>query len=262
MKKALISTIAVFASQLILLSLLAACSTRDPVKQIAGEYNQLREQNGRGRNMTEEQQESKDALRYAQLFKKIANGSVEREKEYAELLITITENTIEFNENEVFTLAEDLAKIYTDIAEGNDDFGVQKIKVIEDTKELTIIIDYIDIRGYSVRPLDEDKMEYSGEQLVEYDGSLGEHRIEITFYDASASERFAEQYPIWATHDIKEVPAYLGVKLKLKGVYSPDHAFVLYIGSDEPISIDEQDFMSLNRPMGSIELIIRRVNLS
>jgi dTDP-4-dehydrorhamnose 3,5-epimerase-like enzyme len=268
MKKSLISTIFVFVSLLIMLSLFAACEAKDPIKQIASEYAQIREQIERGNSTTEGSEnksgsdktegERDNALSYANLFDKIADGEVEKEKEYAQLLRTITENTIEFGDNEVFIVAGDLAKMYSDMSEGSNDFGVQEIKVVENSsKELVLIIDYIDVRGYSVRTIYEDEMEYSGERLVEYDGSLGKHRIEITFYESSASARFAKQYPLWNAHELKEVPADLRVKLKCKGVYSPDHAFVLYIGSDEPISINEQDFTRLNRPIGSIELMIK-----
>jgi len=258
MKMSLISAVVVFASLLITLLLVVACATNDPIKKIASEYDQMLEQIERGTTVTEG--ERKNALRYAELFGKIADGAVEQEVEYAQLLKTITENAIEFSYNEVFIVADDLAKIYSDIAKGNDDFGVQEIKVTEDSSNgLSLIIDYIDVKSYSVRMIDADEMELYGERLVEYDGSLGKHRIEISFYEASASVRFAKQYPLWNAHELKEVPADLGVKLKVKGVYSPDHAFVLYIGSDEPISIKEQNFTHLNRPMGSIELMIKRV---
>ena len=229
------------------------------VEKIAEEYNQLREQIARGSEMTEGEQEDKSAHGYAELFAKIADGAADREKEYAQLLREFTQHTIEFGDNEVFVVADDLAKIYSLMAEGSDDFGVQEIKVAEDSsKELSLIIDYIDLRAYSVRMMDKDEMEYTGEHLVEYDGSLGKHRIEIIFYDARASAKFSQQYPIWDDHELKDVPADLGFKLNIKGVYTPDHAFVIYVGSDEPLSISEQDFTSLNRPMGSIELILKR----
>jgi len=255
MKKYLISAFVVFVSLLKILSF-SACTANDPVKQIAHDFDQLREQ-VEGNTVTEIDREI--ALRHAELFKRIADGEAGREKEYAQLLKTITDNTIEFSDNEVFIIADDFAKIFSDIAEGNVDFGIQEVKVVEDSsKELLLIIDYIDVRGYSVRMIDGDEMVYFGERLVEYDGSLGKHRIKITFYESHASERFAEQYPLWNAHELKSVPADLGGILKIKGTYSPEHAFVLYIGSDELISISEQDFTRLNRPIGRIELMIKR----
>lgn len=257
MKKTLISAISVFVFLPAMFLLLAASTNDDPVKRIADEHIELREQIEGGTTMTDGAQNIKIALGYAELFEKIADGTADRENEYAQLLREITQYTIEFDDNEVFAIADDLARDYSYMAEGNEDFGVQEIKVSEDnSKGVSLIIDYIGLRGYSVRMMDDDEMEYSGENLVEYDGSLGKNRIEITFYDASVSARFAEQYPIWDDHELKGVSADLGIKLNIKGVYTSDHAVVIYIGSDNPLSISEQEFTGLNRPTGSIEVVI------
>ena len=257
MKKILISTILVSFLVSIVVLMFSSCTNDDSIKQIEEEHDHLREQIEKGDAVSEGAEDKANALEYAKLFEKIADGAVAQKKEYARLLRKFTENSIEFNDNEVFSLAEDLSKIYTQMAEGNDDFGVQKIKVFEDSsKKKSLIIDYINVRGYSVRLMDENEKEYSGEYLVEYDGSLGKHRVEISFYDASASEKFTEQYSIWNAHKLEDVPTDSELALSIKAVYTPDHAFVIYLGSDKPLNIKEQDFTKLDRPIGRIEIAI------
>jgi len=195
---------------------------------------------------------------YAPIFRRIADGDRKYAKKYAQLLLEIAPgSTMDINANEVFDIAADYAWMYEQMAEGTDDFGVQHVKIIEDTSgKKSLVIDYIDIGGCSVRMMDESDKVVSRGRLVEDDGSLGKHRIEIKFGDARASAALSKEFPN-QTDKLKEVPDDLKSKINIRMACPDDSMFIIYIGSDEPISIEEQGFTN-NHPKGSIEIALEK----
>ena len=103
--------------------------------------------------------------------------------------------------------------------------------------------------GYSVRTVSKDEGEYLGDGMVDYDGSIGKHRIIIEFGDLALAERILEKADengvieladgVWAK---RAVPA--------------DHGFVLYIGSDRPISVEPLEHGKLNAIGGTIKIAV------
>lgn len=117
-----------------------------------------------------------------------------------------------------------------------------------DTMELRIKYRFAS-GGYSVRVVPEDEGEYCGDGMRNYDGALGKYRIMIDFGDVELSDSFAkkmdENRVIKITEDVRA------------RVASPsDHGFVLYIGSDEPISIEPVENGKLNSFGGTIRIPI------
>lgn len=99
--------------------------------------------------------------------------------------------------------------------------------------------------GYSARVVPEDEGEYCGDGMSNYDGALGKYRIMIDFGDVELPDSFVEKIDengvIKITEDIRA------------RVASPsDHGFVLYIGSDDPISIESVTNGKLNFFGGTI----------
>ena len=136
--------------------------------------------------------------------------------------------------------------------------GLQSLSISEKTSgELSLRVGYVDSRGYSTRIMGEKDQEYSGDYLVDYDNSLGKHRVEITFYDTVAAEKFREKYTPGQTYVLTNFPGESQNPLKLKGVYTPGHKFILYIGSDTPLEIKEQAFTELSMPIGTLNLTIK-----
>ncbi|MCL1790239.1 MAG: hypothetical protein FWG40_02595 [Peptococcaceae bacterium] len=199
---------------------------------------------------------------YARLFTRISEGNAADAKAYAQLVRTITDGTIEFEDEEVFSIAEDFAIIYKKIADGFDDFGVQQITIIEDgSGTCSLVIDYIGGDsgggyGYSIRKMDKDEDEqvYFGERLVEADGSLGENRIEIMFHGTKSSALY-NMYPSGTVHKLKGVPTVLqsNFNVRISSIPGAD-IFVIYVGSNEPLNIDEQDFKKIKKITGSVEI--------
>ena len=85
---------------------------------------------------------------------------------------------------------------------------------------------------YSVRNVSEDEGEYVGDGMIDYDGGLGKYRIMIEFGDIEPSKELSRQLK---TNELFEK---LPIGLKAKTAYPSDHGFVLYIGSDTPISVE------------------------
>ena len=103
--------------------------------------------------------------------------------------------------------------------------------------------------GYSARVVPEDEGEYCGDGMSNYDGALGKYRIMIDFGDVELSDLFVEKMDengvIKITEDIRA------------RVASPsDHGFVLYIGSDKPISVEPVEHGTMNALGGTIKISI------
>ena len=194
---------------------------------------------------------------YAQLFTRISKGNPADAKEYAQLIRTMTNDYIKFEDEEVFSIAEYLAELYKKLSDGFDDFGVQQIKIAENSSgKYSLVVDYFDDKfgAYSVRKMDKDEKVYYLEQLIEYDGLLGENRIEIIFYGAKASDELIKMYPLGISHKLKGASTELNIKIAA----NPPGlgGLIVHIGSNEPINIKEQGHTSINLPMGTIEIEI------
>lgn len=125
--------------------------------------------------------------------------------------------------------------------QGKQSRGIQEISAVTDASgNVFVNIKYSDCLGYSVQNAKEDERIYYGERAVRYDGFLGKNLIKITLYDTNVSDRL----------------------LKLHGTFKPrafkwhapmdDHSVVIYVGSDEELVVDEQNYTKLNLPFGSI----------
>ena len=106
--------------------------------------------------------------------------------------------------------------------------------------------------GYAVRQIAEDEGEYWGDGIKAYDGSIGKYRILINFGDVephnSLVKMLADQddFTLW----------YANVLLKAKIVHPSDHGFALYIGSDQPISVENVEAGRLEGFCGTIKIPI------
>lgn len=89
--------------------------------------------------------------------------------------------------------------------------------------------------GYSVREVPEDEGEYCGDGMHDYNGSLGKYRILISFGDAEPSMLQVAKFIIAEEPNLNGA----GVPLKMKIASPSDHGFVLYIGSDTPLHVQE-----------------------
>lgn len=105
--------------------------------------------------------------------------------------------------------------------------------------------------GYSVRNVSEDEGEYTGDGMQAYDGSLGKYRILVKFGDVGLSRTLA------LSLRIDKILAILPAKLKTKIVYPEDHGFVMYIGSNTPISVEQIDNGDLKEIGGKLVIPIK-----
>ena len=118
-----------------------------------------------------------------------------------------------------------------------------------DTAELRVKYQF-PCGGYRVRVVPEDEGEYIGDGMIDYDGSLGKYRIMVEFGDMALSTNLALKFAIGETVSIKNRP----VKLRARIACPSDHGFVLYIGSDTPLSVSSTDDVSLNQPGGTLKI--------
>lgn len=210
---------------------------------IKAEFEEFKDQSASSANMSNEDRAQKFAL----LCEKIADGNPDQASKYAELFREMIGNAVEFEDSEVFDLAENYASVFTWLADGNEDYGIQSIAIAKDNQgQKALQIEYIDVRGYRIKPLTADDMEYQGDHLIPYDGSLGQYRLEVTFFDTYASDELVTNYPLWEVH------AFSGETIKFKCCTTPDHGFVIYIGSDRPFTISEEISLDLIYPMDRI----------
>ena len=112
------------------------------------------------------------------------------------------------------------------------------------------IIYFLAMGGYSVRSVAEDEGEYCGDGIKDYDGSIGKYRILIEFGDV-------EPHTLLVKRLTDEDGLKLGngnVQLKSKIAYHSDHGFVLYIGSDQPVYVEDIEGNDLNGLCGVIRI--------
>ncbi len=119
--------------------------------------------------------------------------------------------------------------------------------------EINLKINYFfPMGGYSVREVSENEREYIGDGMIDYDGSLGKHRIMINFGDIKPHDSFKKNMAEDGIFEIENST----VTLKAKLVFPSDKGFVLYIGSDTPIRVEDIKGEELKGLFGTISIPI------
>lgn len=130
--------------------------------------------------------------------------------------------------------------------------GISVRTINEDTVELRIKYQF-PTGGYSVRVVPEDEGEYIGDGMIDYDGSLGKYRMMVDFGDIDPSTAIALRFVASKTVIVKNRP----VEIRAKIAHPSDHGFVLYLGFDEPISLENIEIGELDRDGGIIKIPIK-----
>ena len=132
------------------------------------------------------------------------------------------------------------------VSAGVKDISVKNIK--DDSLELVMKY-YFPSGNYGVRAVPDDEGENLGNGMREYDGSLGEHRILISFGDTEPTKAFREEFPTGEAIEINSSP-----RVCVKRVHLNDNGFDLYVGFDSPVSIEEIDSEKLNTFFGKVKV--------
>lgn len=103
--------------------------------------------------------------------------------------------------------------------------------------------------AYSIRAVSEDEGEYIGDGMIDYNGAIGKYRIMVDFGDIEPSGSFAKKMDENGIFVLAD-----GVLAKI--AHPSDHGFVLYIGSDRPISVEPIENEPLNALGGTIKISI------
>ena len=103
--------------------------------------------------------------------------------------------------------------------------------------------------AYSIRAVPEDEGEYVGDGMIDYDGSLGKYRIMVNFGDVELAESFVKKMD-------ENGVFLLADGVRAKTACPSDHGFVLYIGSDKPISVEPVEHGTMNALGGTIKISI------
>ena len=232
----------------IVVSVFLANANEDPIKQISDQYSVLSQKIEKDWDSLDK----KEMMRsYSEMFGKIAEGDRERAGEYAQLLRDITRDIYKFDDSEVFGIAADISRLYSDVADGKAEVGVQDVKIEPgDKDEMILTIDYIDALGYSVRAMEDDERVLRGDGYVDYDGSMGKHRIAVTVA-AKPSGKLTDKYSTGETYVI-DIDPDTKIYVRIDSLFEDDLG--VYIGSDKPLSVDSEGHTDINRPCGSIEL--------
>ena len=193
---------------------------------------------------------------YAEIFELIARGSASEQNKFAKLTREIVNISYQgFEDKEVFDIAKDYAIVYSRLAKGNRDFGVQKLKAKSLSKSTAQLdFSYWGEMWYSVKMLEIGDQWVTGEFTDPYQGELGQYLLLVQFHDADPSRKFIEQYPFSTDHKLR-IPG-LGNKHKMtmRIKSNADHGYDVYIGSDEPFWVEEQSSVRLYRVIGTVSV--------
>jgi hypothetical protein len=116
---------------------------------------------------------------------------------------------------------------------------------------------FLSMGGYSVREVPLDEGEYISDGMIDYNGGLGKYRIMVEFGDMSPHTSFIKRMSEDGIFEINHAT----VSFKAKIACPSDHGFVLYIGSDTPISVENISDNELNSFRGTIRIPIRVGNI-
>ena len=156
------------------------------------------------------------------------------------------------------------AVLFINASNGEEKYpeGVRNVKITENNSGQRVLRiehggGYSENSHYSVRMMAQDDKEFYGEKLIENNGSLGKYRIEIMFGSVKASSALYKDYPSGTVHEIKDVSDVINSIYKIKIAYPPDDSmFVIYVGSDEPITVSEQKYISTKGVRGTIDIVL------
>ena len=128
---------------------------------------------------------------------------------------------------------------------------VTKISLNQKNEDTMVLrITYLLPSGaYSIRTVPEDEAEYVGDGMIDYDGSLGKYRIMVNFGEVELAESFVKKMD-------ENGVFLLADGIRAKTAWPSDHGFVLYIGSDKPISVEPVEHGTLNAFGGTIKVSI------
>ena len=126
--------------------------------------------------------------------------------------------------------------------------GVTASKRSDNESELRISY-VLPTGGYSVRMAESGEGKYTGDGMISYDGSLGAHRIFISFGEVAPSAGLLMR------RDLNGI-IHLSNGLRACIASPSDHGFVLTVGSDEPISVEAIRNGALNAVGGTIRITI------
>ena len=132
--------------------------------------------------------------------------------------------------------------------------GISVKMINENMAELKIKYQF-PVGGYSVRVVPEDEGEYTGDGMVDYDGSLGKYRMMVDFGDVELSTAMSLKFSA-GEMIAKSSP----IEMRAKVVHPSDHGFVLYLGFDEPISLENIELGKMDQEIGSIRIPIKIEN--
>ena len=112
--------------------------------------------------------------------------------------------------------------------------AISPVQLGHDTLDLRLTY-FLPMGGYSGREVPQDEGEYAADTTIDYDGSLGKYRIIVEFGDMephiSFGLRRAKDGSFLLNNSV--------LPLKAKIAHPGDHGFVLYIGSDTPLHVEE-----------------------
>lgn len=182
---------------------------------------------------------------YADLFYKISRGRKNDAPKYVELIYEISHGAIEVDESEVLDLAAEIAESFDAVMNKTYSQGVKDIRIEEKLFGQELVISYTGISAYHIERLAENDPVYKGEKTLDPD-FLVDYRYAIYLtdlpdrYGSAWSEEMAVKYAGDNTL-LLDVPKELEGKINVKLAGIPDDAsFCLYIGSDEPLVIEEE----------------------
>lgn len=214
-----------FACAFVILALsvflhLEANSKKSEFDRLKSTYISLKSKTNEKNSLT-----SDEYAEYASLFDAISHGDEEMSSDYAQLVREITDNTVDFEDEEVFTIAKKFAGAYKSLAAGSGS-GIQSLEVSKSSSGNVLNVSYIDCWGYSVKLLTVQEG-----TALDID-PLGKYQAVITFFDTKESLPLAEQYPTGQSFTLE------GYRFKFEN--TPDHGLALYIGSDMPLALEEK----------------------
>lgn len=127
--------------------------------------------------------------------------------------------------------------------------GIAVVEMNDNALELQMAY-LLPVGGYSAREVSQNEGEHTGNGMTDYDGSLGQYRIMIEFGDVEPHAIFVRSMFRDGIYELKRAD----VSLKMKISQPSDHGFVLYIGSDTPIHLDDINDNKLSGISGTIKI--------
>ena len=144
----------------------------------------------------------------------------------------------------------------------NDNFfGIRAIQMKTDhSGKQTILVNYLNITSYNVRVLNPGEQgDIDLDRNENLSEKVGAYRIEITVYDGEPTSSLLKKYPPFTVVPFEQSDdSSAGYKMML-GKPKDDMAYCIYIGSDQPISTEEQNvLLKSGCSIGSIKVSINQ----